>query len=96
VLESGPARIGKWVQERVNLVDDYRRAFGGMPPVVKSIVCPTDSDQTKTPTTDDFDDLQVTASPEADRKQPGALRMRRRCAARYRDGERRAHAPSRA
>jgi hypothetical protein len=68
VLESGPARIGKWVPERVNLVNDYRRTFGGNPPAVKSIVCATDSDQTHTPTTADFDDLQVTAHPQADRK----------------------------
>ncbi len=68
VLESGPARIGRWVRERVNLVNDYRRAFGGTPGAVKSIVCATDSDQTKTPTSADFDDLQVTAHPEADRK----------------------------
>jgi Protein of unknown function (DUF3047) len=68
VLESGPARIGRWVPERVNLVNDYRRAFGGSPPAVKSIVCATDSDQTKTPTSADFDDLQVTAHPEAVKK----------------------------
>jgi hypothetical protein len=68
VLESGPARIGKWVPERVNVVNDYRRAFGGTPPAVESIVCATDSDQTRRATTADFDDLQVTAHPEADRK----------------------------
>jgi Protein of unknown function (DUF3047) len=68
VLESGPSRVGQWVPERVNLVNDYRRAFGGVPPAVKSIVCASDSDQTHTPTTADFDDLQVAAHPEPNRK----------------------------
>jgi Protein of unknown function (DUF3047) len=68
VLESGPSRIGKWVRERVNLVNDYRKAFGATPVAVKSIVCASDSDQTKTATSADFDDLQVAAHSQADRK----------------------------
>jgi hypothetical protein len=68
VLESGPAQVGQWVAERVNLVSDYRRAFGGNPPEVERIACASDSDQTHTPTTADFDDLQVRAQAETNRR----------------------------
>jgi Protein of unknown function (DUF3047) len=68
VLESGPSRVGQWVPERVNLLSDYRKAFGGNPPEVKGIVCATDSDQTHSPTVADFDDLQVSTEHDATRK----------------------------
>jgi hypothetical protein len=68
VLESGPSRVGQWVPERVNLLADYRKAFGGSPLGVEGIGCATDSDQTHAPTVADFDDLQVSTGHEAARK----------------------------
>jgi hypothetical protein len=45
-VESGPGRVGQWVTERRNIVDDYRRAFGEDPPAVGAIAIMTDTDNT--------------------------------------------------
>ena len=50
VIESGEERLGQWVDERRNLAEDYRRAFGKDPPdLVKTIALFTDNDQTGQP-----------------------------------------------
>ena len=50
VLESGTERLGGWVGERRNVVEDYRRAFGTDPPeTVVTIALWTDNDQTGEP-----------------------------------------------
>lgn len=46
VVESGPAKVGKWVQETRNLYDDYKRAFGEEPPLINGIAIMTDTDNT--------------------------------------------------
>ncbi len=47
VLQSGTAKLGRWVVERRNLIEDYRRAFGEDPPKrVEAIAIWSDSDQT--------------------------------------------------
>ncbi len=47
VLQSGTANLGRWVVERRNLIEDYRRAFGEDPPKrVEAIAIWSDSDQT--------------------------------------------------
>jgi hypothetical protein len=54
VAESGPARLGRWQRVQRNLLDDYRRAFGGddeeirrqpVPPV-NAIILSSDTDDT--------------------------------------------------
>ncbi|MGO9605314.1 MAG: DUF3047 domain-containing protein [Candidatus Binataceae bacterium] len=62
VLESGSSKLRQWVRERVNLVDDYERAFGSKPGLVKTIAFASDSNETSTSTSTDFDDLQVSAA----------------------------------
>jgi hypothetical protein len=62
VLESGSSRVGEWVREQVNLMQDYERAFGGKPGWVKTIAFASDSNETHTSTISDFDDLQINAS----------------------------------
>lgn len=32
ILEKGKQRVGQWVEESVNVIDDYRQAFGKAPP----------------------------------------------------------------
>lgn len=52
VVESGPARLGRWVGERRNIVDDFRRAFGKTAPgTVEAFALFTDNDQTRQPVT---------------------------------------------
>lgn len=68
VLESAGSPVGKWVSERVDLASDYRRAFGAEPPNVEKIACASGSAHTHSASVADFDDLQVTARTDADRK----------------------------
>ena len=50
VIESGTDRIGTWVTERRNVVEDYIRAFGSEPKdSIRAIVLFTDNDQTGEP-----------------------------------------------
>ena len=45
-LQSGPEKVGRWVEEKVNALADYRRAFGGEPPGVASLAVMSDADNT--------------------------------------------------
>lgn len=47
VVESGPQRIGTWVEEERNVYKDYRLAFGEEPPAISGIAIMTDTDNTK-------------------------------------------------
>jgi len=46
VLERGGAKAGQWVEETVDIMRDYRRAFGYDPPGTASIAVMNDSDNT--------------------------------------------------
>jgi hypothetical protein len=46
ILEKGRTKIGTWVEERVNILDDYRTAFGKDPPQTAGIAIMNDSDNT--------------------------------------------------
>lgn len=46
VAGSGTDNLGVWHRERHNLLEDYRRAFGGEPPRVVSVGVMSDSDNT--------------------------------------------------
>jgi hypothetical protein len=46
VLREGNAQAGRWVDEQVNIVADYREAFGENPPPDASIAIMSDSDNT--------------------------------------------------
>ncbi|MFZ3048599.1 MAG: DUF3047 domain-containing protein [Desulfatirhabdiaceae bacterium] len=45
-LESGSKKVGQWVDETVNLREDYRKAFGENPPAKASLAIMNDSDNT--------------------------------------------------
>lgn len=60
VLESGKAQLGEWVTERVNLYEDYKRAYGGEPPEkTVGIALVTDSDITHSFAEADYGDIQA-------------------------------------
>jgi hypothetical protein len=46
VLQSGPERVGQWVEEERSIAEDYRRAFGEDPPAIRGIGIMTDTDNT--------------------------------------------------
>ena len=46
LLEAGEEKAGQWVEEDVDIIEDYRRAFGGEPPAEASIAIMNDSDNT--------------------------------------------------
>ena len=46
VAGSGRKDLGTWHEERVNVLEDYRRAFGEEPPRVRSVGIMSDSDNT--------------------------------------------------
>jgi hypothetical protein len=46
VVRSGAADVGRWLTETRNVLDDYRRLFGGEPPPVAGVAVMTDTDDT--------------------------------------------------
>jgi len=46
VMQQGEENTGAWMTESVNLLDDYRAAFGEDPPVTATIAIMADSDNT--------------------------------------------------
>jgi len=44
VLEKGKGRIDQWVEESVNVLDDYRKVFGKDPPATASLAVMSDTD----------------------------------------------------
>ena len=46
VLQSGNGKVGEWVTESRNLVEDYRKAFGADPPRISGVAVMTDTDNT--------------------------------------------------
>ena len=45
-VESGPARVGQWVEERHNIYEDFKKQFGFPPPKAGAIAIMTDTDNT--------------------------------------------------
>jgi len=58
-VESGSERVGEWVEERRNIVADYRRAFGSDPPAVGAIALMTDTDNTGDAVRAWYDDIRL-------------------------------------
>jgi len=46
VVESGEEGVGSWLNERRNVLEDYRRAFGDDPPAISGVAIMTDTDNT--------------------------------------------------
>lgn len=57
VVESGPGRVGQWVEEERNVLDDYRRAFGVDPPRVEGVAIMTDTDDTEERVVAEYGDI---------------------------------------
>lgn len=59
VLQAGTDRIGEWVEEDVDILRDYREAFGFDPPPTTSIAIMNDSDDTGESSVSFFDYIEV-------------------------------------
>jgi len=46
VVESGPSKLNQWVNEEINIFEDYKKAFGQEPPMISGIAIMTDTDNT--------------------------------------------------
>ena len=46
VVESGGTELGRWKEERRDVLADYRRAFGEDPPAISGVAIMTDTDNT--------------------------------------------------
>ena len=62
VIESGKDKMATWVSEQRNVAEDFRSAFGSRPPDVEGIAIMTDSDNTKSSATADYDDFRASAA----------------------------------
>jgi hypothetical protein len=58
VAGSGRKDLGAWHEERVNVLEDYRRAFGEEPPHVKAVGIMSDSDNTGARTVAYYGDIR--------------------------------------
>lgn len=58
-VQSGPENIGRWVTERRNVREDFRRIFGEEPPAVGAIVIMTDTDNTGETALAWYDDVRI-------------------------------------
>ena len=60
VMQTGLARRGEWVEERANVLEDYKRFFNeGNAPKPTGIAVLTDSDDTKSSAQGDYANFRV-------------------------------------
>jgi hypothetical protein len=45
-VQSGPTLLGQWLEEKRNLIEDYRKCFGEDPPKAGAVAIMTDTDNT--------------------------------------------------
>jgi len=45
-VQSGPTHAGQWLEEKRNLLEDYRKCFGEDPPNAGAVAIMTDTDNT--------------------------------------------------
>ena len=60
-VDQGGEKVGRWVQHRVDIVRDYRAAFGEDPPAMASIAIMGDSDNTGESATAWIDYIKISA-----------------------------------
>jgi hypothetical protein len=59
ILQSGPDITGKWIEQEINIIEDYHRAFGSDPPETASLAIMSDSDNTKESAVSYIDFIEV-------------------------------------
>jgi hypothetical protein len=61
LLQKGSEHAGRWIEERVNALEDYRKAFGTDPPAEAGIAIMSDADNTGEKATGYVDYIEVSA-----------------------------------
>ncbi len=61
LLQKGPAHMGQWVEEKVNALNDYRKAFSADPPASAALAIMSDADNTGEKATGFIDYIEVSA-----------------------------------
>jgi hypothetical protein len=61
LMQKGSERVGIWIEERVNALEDYREAFGTEPPAEASIAVMSDADNTGEKATGYVEYIEVSA-----------------------------------
>lgn len=59
LLQKGDENIGRWMTEEVNILEDYKKAFGKKPPKTASVIIMNDSDNTKESATSYVDYIKI-------------------------------------
>lgn len=59
IMQAGSANINKWLTETVNILDDYRRAFGSEPPRKARLAIMNDSDNSGESSISYLDEIRV-------------------------------------
>lgn len=57
VVESGPEKVGIWVDEERNIYEDYKKAFGEEPPMINGVAIMSDTDDTRERVTAYYGDI---------------------------------------
>lgn len=63
VVETGPEKVGQWVNEERNIYEDYKRAFGEEAPMINGVAIMTDTDNTKERATAYYGDILFVKRP---------------------------------
>ncbi len=58
-VESGPEKVGEWVAEQRNVLEDFRKIFGEDPPLAGGIAIMTDTDNTGESAVAWYDDIRL-------------------------------------
>lgn len=64
-LQSGNAKANQWINEKRNIAEDYRRAFGREPPSIMGIAIMTDTDNTGESATAYYGDITLSRNKPA-------------------------------
>jgi hypothetical protein len=59
LIEKGEVNTGRWIEEEVDVVDDYARAFGEKPPKIAELAIMNDSDNTGESSVSSIDWIEI-------------------------------------
>jgi hypothetical protein len=63
VVESGSGKLNRWIDEKRDVYEDYRRSFGEDPPMISGVAIMTDTDNTGETATAYFGDIRFEKKP---------------------------------